>query len=96
MVLKLGMLGMWHTHADGIVRQVAAHAHEFALTGFYDPAPQVVAERRKRWAPLLPGFRVFDRPEQMEFISLHLTEAVVKGASQTGSDASRQAPQNPA
>jgi predicted dehydrogenase len=65
MVLKLGMLGMWHTHADGIVRQVAAHPHEFALTGFYDPAPQVVAERRKKWAPLLPGFRVFDRPEQL-------------------------------
>jgi hypothetical protein len=25
--------------------------------------------------------RVFDRPEQMEFISLHLTESVVKGGS---------------
>jgi hypothetical protein len=46
----------------------------------------------KRWYP----DKVFDRPEQMEFISLHLTEAVVKGASQTGSDAGRQAPQNPA
>ena len=28
--------------------------------------------------------RVFDRPEQMEFISLHLTETAVKGSSQTG------------
>ncbi len=26
--------------------------------------------------------KIFDRPEQMEFISLHLTETVVKGASQ--------------
>ena len=25
--------------------------------------------------------RVFDRPEQMEFISLHLTETAVKGTS---------------
>jgi hypothetical protein len=46
----------------------------------------------KRWYP----DKVFDRPEQMEFISLHLTEAAVKGASQSGTDAGRQAPQNPA
>ena len=37
--------------------------------------------------------RVFDRPEQMEFISLHLTEAAVKGA-QTGGESSPQAPPN--
>ncbi len=46
----------------------------------------------KRWYP----DRVFDRPEQMEFISLHLTEAAVKGASQSGNEGGRQAPQNPA
>jgi hypothetical protein len=46
----------------------------------------------KRWYP----DRVFDRPEQMEFISLRLTETVVKGASQGGPDGGRQAPQNPA
>jgi hypothetical protein len=45
----------------------------------------------KRWYP----DKVFDRPEQMEFISLRLTETVVKGASQTGSDGGRPAPQNP-
>ena len=37
--------------------------------------------------------KVFDRPEQMEFISLHLTEAAVKGA-QGGSDGTPQAPPN--
>jgi hypothetical protein len=46
----------------------------------------------KRWYP----DRVFDRPEHMEFISLRLTETVVKGASQGGTDGGRQAPQNPA
>jgi len=46
----------------------------------------------KRWYP----DRVFDRPEQMEFISLRLTETVVKGASQSGTDGGRPAPQNPA
>jgi hypothetical protein len=36
--------------------------------------------------------RVFDRPEQMEFISLHLTETAVKGASPSGSDGAHPAP----
>jgi hypothetical protein len=46
----------------------------------------------KRWYP----DKIFDRPEQMEFISLHLTEAVVKGGTPSTSEAGRQAPQNPA
>jgi hypothetical protein len=45
----------------------------------------------KRWYP----DKVFDRPEQMEFISLRLTETVVKGTSQGGADGGRPAPQNP-
>jgi hypothetical protein len=32
----------------------------------------------------------------MEFISLHLTEAVVKAGSPSTTEAGRQAPQNPA
>ena len=40
--------------------------------------------------------KVFDRPEQMEFISLHLTETAVKGATQGASETEPQAPQNPA
>lgn len=35
--------------------------------------------------------RVFDRPEQMEFISLHLTEVAVKGSAQRAADEPRQA-----
>ena len=31
--MKLGMLGMWHSHAHGIVRQVAEHQDEFRLVG---------------------------------------------------------------
>lgn len=50
----------------------------------------------KRWYP----DRIFDRPEQMEFISLRLTETIVtetivQGAAETGNDGGRQAPQNP-
>lgn len=64
-MLKLGMLGMWHTHADGIVRQIAAHPQEFNLVGFYDPDPTVVADRQKQWQSKLPQWRVFDKPEQL-------------------------------
>lgn len=38
--------------------------------------------------------RVFDRPEQMEFISLHLTETAVKGSTQNTSGAGPQASAN--
>jgi predicted dehydrogenase len=65
MAVKFGMLGMWHTHADGIVRQIVEHPDEFALVGFYDPDPRVVADRRRQWGQKVPNFRVFDRPEQL-------------------------------
>jgi hypothetical protein len=39
--------------------------------------------------------KVFDRPEQMEFISLHLTEEQGKGSSQNGPGGVSQLPQNP-
>jgi hypothetical protein len=45
----------------------------------------------KRWMP----DRVFDRPEQMEFISLHLGEAAAGGASPSRSDAGRAGSPDP-
>jgi hypothetical protein len=42
----------------------------------------------KRWYP----DKIFDRPEQMEFISLRLTETAVKGSPQGGTDGGRRAP----
>jgi hypothetical protein len=39
--------------------------------------------------------KVFDRPEQMEFISLHLTETAVKSGSTGGGDSTGNAPQDP-
>lgn len=65
MPLRLGMLGMWHTHADGLVRQVVAHPDEFTLVGFHDADPEVVAARRKTWGRQVPGFRVFDTPQAL-------------------------------
>jgi predicted dehydrogenase len=65
MPLRLGMLGMWHTHADGLVRRVVEHPDEFTLAGFHDADPDVVAARTKTWGPLVPGFRAFDTPEAL-------------------------------
>jgi uncharacterized protein DUF6599 len=39
--------------------------------------------------------KVFDRPEQMEFISLHLTETAVKGASRASGEGTPELPQRP-
>jgi predicted dehydrogenase len=77
-MLKLGMLGMWHTHADGLVRQVAEHPDEFTLVGFWDSDPQTAADRRKKWEPRLKNqFRLFDKPEQL--LKLDLDGVVVEG-----------------
>jgi predicted dehydrogenase len=64
-MLKLAMLGMWHTHADGIVRQVVEHPQEFSLVGFHDPDPAVVAARKKQWGEKVPGFRLFDSADKL-------------------------------
>ncbi len=63
--LKLGMLGMWHSHANGVVRQVTEHPEEFSLVGFYDSDRAVAADRRKAWEPKVPGFKLFDSPEAL-------------------------------
>ena len=76
-IMRLAMLGMWHAHADGIVRRVAEHPDEFTLVGFYDREAAVVAERSKRWSPLIPGFRVFEKPEQL--LAEKLDGVVVEG-----------------
>jgi hypothetical protein len=45
----------------------------------------------KRWFP----DRIFDRPEQMEFISLHLAETMAQGSPKSGSEEAQQTPQKP-
>ncbi len=46
----------------------------------------------KRWFPE----KVFDRPEQIEFISLHLTETIIEVPSPTGTEGGRPGPRNSA
>jgi predicted dehydrogenase len=59
---RLGMLGMWHSHAEGIVKRVAENPEEFRLEGFWDPEPDVVRDRADRWKTLIPGLRVHNGP----------------------------------
>jgi predicted dehydrogenase len=77
MAMKLGMLGMWHSHADGIVRQVVEHPQEFTLVGIYDPDPQLVSQRRKQWGSKVPNFRVFEKPDDL--LNESLDGVVVEG-----------------
>ncbi len=65
MAMRLGMLGMWHSHADGLVRQAAAHPKEFEMVAFHDPDPKVAARRQKVWAPLVGKMAIFDKPERL-------------------------------
>lgn len=59
------MLGMWHPHADGMVRRVSEHPDEFTLVGFWDPDPKVVSEREQEWKQRIKGYRDFETPEQL-------------------------------
>ena len=77
MPLKLGMLGMWHTHADGLVRQVAEHPDEFTLVGFYDTDPETAQTQRKKWESRIADFRLYESPE--ELLRQPLDAVVVEG-----------------
>jgi predicted dehydrogenase len=77
MPFRFGMLGTWHTHADGLVRQIAEYPKEFTLVGVYERDAQVLAQRRKGWTPRLGNLRVFDKPEQL--LQEQLDGIVVEG-----------------
>ncbi len=63
--LKLGMLGMWHGHANGLVNQIADHPDEFTLVGCWDPVAAVVTDREKKWKARLKQLRIFESPETL-------------------------------
>src|SRR5438477_3724394 len=71
------MLGMWHTHARGLVRQIAEHPKEFTLAGAFDPDPRVAAERKQKWEKLVPKLRLFDSAEAL--LHERLDAVVVEG-----------------
>jgi predicted dehydrogenase len=77
MTINLGMLGVYHPHAHGIVRQVAAHPDEFRLTAGFDPDANVAADRKSRWKELLPDWRLCSTAE--ELLDQPLDGVIVEG-----------------
>lgn len=75
--MRLGMLGMWHVHATGLVRQIGLHPEEFQLVAAYDADPTVVAARRTEWRGLVPEFPCVTTPE--ELFALDLDGVLVEG-----------------
>jgi len=75
--VKLGMLGMWHSHAEGIVRRVSENPSEFELVGFWEPDPVVRADRSARWKGLIPKLEIHERPEDL--LRQKLDGVVVEG-----------------
>ena len=63
--LKFGLLGAWHTHTPGLVRQIAAHPDEFQLLAAWDPEPEVVAARKREWVSLFPNLHWCDSEAQV-------------------------------
>src|SRR5437773_1940707 len=57
MPLKLAMLGLWHTHADGLVPRVAEHPNEFTLLD--------LAQRKHLRVQLLYLFRYMAAVEEV-------------------------------
>lgn len=77
MPLRLGMLGMWHTHAKGIVEQVAVHPDEFQLVGFFDEDPEVARRQKAAWTPIIGPMTIVSSPS--ELLGLKLDGVVVEG-----------------
>ena len=50
MPVRFGLLGCWHPHAEGMVRQISEHPDEFTLVSAFDSDPVLAAERRARWS----------------------------------------------
>jgi predicted dehydrogenase len=74
--MRLALLGLWHPHAPGMVRQIAAYPEEFTLVGAWDPDPALAEKRREEWKPH-HNLKVFDSAEAL--LAEKLDGVVVEG-----------------
>lgn len=75
--MRLALLGLWHPHAPGMVRQIAAHPEEFELVGCWDPDAELLAKRKAEWSSLVPNLRAFASAD--ELLNEQLDGVVVEG-----------------
>ena len=87
--MRLGMLGMWHVHATGLVRQIGLHPDEFQLVAGYDADGAVAAARQAEWRGLVPEFRCVETPD--ELLALDLDGVLVEGRIEENVSLARQA-----
>jgi predicted dehydrogenase len=74
--MRLALLGLWHPHAPGMVRQIAAYPEEFTLVGVWDPDPALAQKRREEWKPYI-DLKIFDSAEAL--LAEKLDGVVVEG-----------------
>jgi predicted dehydrogenase len=74
--MRLALLGLWHPHAPGMVRQIAAHPEEFTLVGAWDPDAALARKRREEWKPHL-DLKLYDSAEAL--LAEPLDGVVVEG-----------------
>lgn len=63
MPMKFAYLGAWHSHATMHVREAKERPDEVECLGFYDPDPEVVAERKEGWVEYLGDVHAFESAE---------------------------------
>lgn len=74
--MRLAMLGLWHPHAPGMLRQIASHPEEFTLVGAWDPNAELAAAKREAWKSIA-DVRVF--PTAAALLDEKLDGIVVEG-----------------
>ncbi len=89
MPMRLAMMGMDHPHAEGLVRQIAAHPKEFLLVGGYDSNEAAASGCAKRWAEMLGSFQQFSSADAV--LKEELDGVIVEGAAENLLPWARQA-----
>lgn len=74
--MRLALLGLWHPHAPGMLRQITAHPQEFTLVGAWDPNPELAAAKREAWKSIA-DVRLFPTAEAL--LDQQLDGVVVEG-----------------
>lgn len=74
--MRLALLGLWHPHAPGMLRQITAHPEEFTLVGAWDPEPELAAAKREAWKSIA-DVRLFPTAEAL--LDQKLDGVVVEG-----------------
>ncbi|MFO1020686.1 MAG: Gfo/Idh/MocA family oxidoreductase [Planctomycetales bacterium] len=74
---RFAMLGVWHPHATGIVRQIGLHPQEFQLVGCWDSDSQLLSRQKQAWSEFLPDLPTYGTAK--ELLAQPLDGVIVEG-----------------